>query len=63
MKAKVIMEFEEDFVNFIMEEGNIQSKDELRGFLRGLYSNIIQDEKGVKDIRVEVYDETDTKEN
>lgn len=54
MKAKVTIEFEEDFINFVMREGNINSADELKGWLRGLYCQTVSDEEGIKDITVEV---------
>ena len=52
MKAKIIMEFEEDFIDFVMREGHLKNSDELKGFLRELYANTVEQEKGVKHIEV-----------
>lgn len=54
MKAKVIIEFEKEFIDFVMKECNLVNADELKGFLRGLYANLVEQEKGVKSVEVEI---------
>ena len=57
MKAKIIMEMEEDFLDFVMREGNLGSAGELKGFLLGIYTSAVDKEKGVKSVEIEVTDE------
>lgn len=57
MKARVIVEFEEEFIDYVMREGNITSAEELKGYIRGIYAQTVEQEKGIKNVTVEVSDE------
>lgn len=54
MKAKAIIEFDKEFIDFVMKEGNLANADELKGFLPGLYASLVEQEKGVKSVEVEI---------
>lgn len=57
MKVKAIMEYDEEFIDFVMREANLGNADELKGYLRGIFDNTFKNEReqnGIKSITVEV---------
>ena len=57
MKLRAIVEFEEDFIDFVKKETGIKTKEGLKAYFMGIYAR--EDMSGIKKIDIEVEDETD----
>lgn len=54
MRAKIVIELSEEFLNFIKEESNIETSEELKGVLKGVWLENMENVGDCAKVTIEV---------